>query len=128
RQSIRYDVELRDRVTGKVTPYSTPREGLIQGKVAVAIDDDDTSLVIEANTLSPPPSMSFPRADGIIDIAGEKIFYQSYNPSTLTFTGLERGYDGTTPAAHGVGQFVTALSMGLTLQALLPGRDYEVRV
>src|SRR5690606_17251228 len=85
-------------------------------------------LVVEADTQSPRPSASFPRGGGIIDVAGEQILYDTYDPATLTFSTLTRGYNGTTAAAHTAGQYVTCLSQYLTVWGLLPGRTYQARV
>lgn len=74
----------------------------LYGTVQASITDTDTTFTVDASIF--PDGSGF--TAGIIEIGEELVYAQSFDRSTGVFTGVLRGWRGTTAASHPAGTLV----------------------
>lgn len=139
RQTVRYEVEIRDATGAVAGTHITQSAEMIAGRLYAGITAVDTVVplilypVDAGMGLLPIPDDNFPRA-GIIQIDDELIGYDAIARDTITGYNeieggdYERAYDGTVAAAHDAAGIVIARSMLLVVDSFAIQQNYEARV
>jgi SecD/SecF fusion protein len=104
-----------DRVVIELPGRITTQASIAPSALQVAIDAGSTDrLVIDPATADP-----FPASGGKIEVAGEKLRYETRGGAEGNeLIGLRRGEEGTVPAAHEVGAPVRLVSSDSILNAI----------
>jgi len=91
----------------------------LSNPISTAYSTLNGGINTSVTTLTLTSAASFPINGGVILIGSEKIAYTSVSGSTLT--GLTRGYNGTTAAAHSTGAAVGCYTVQITDSGYSPG-------
>src|ERR1019366_6856823 len=79
--------------------------GIFDDGNPVPISPLSTDITANSSSLQVAVSTSYPSGPGVLYVDAELIKFAS-NDGINTFTGLTRGYLGTTPASHAIGRSV----------------------